>query len=430
MVKTNPEEKIQKMHHPEAKGLFLLSISLFILLCLLSFKNGHIDANWLGLIGYWTAWTFSVTLGLGTYLIIFYSSWLGWRMLCNREFSAISIKNFYFSLFLISCCILLNLYAEAGAPLPAFIKDRITNESTLIHLPYPHRSIRYHLGGVPLYYIYRDLPMFNLQRMLSDVGIALTFSIIEIVSFLLLTEVRLFSLIRSLKIFAASKPYRRFYLWLKGQEKPDEIKTSPIPDLNAEEDIEKNHAKASPPKPLYQPQPLFEKKIRTGSDHFSKQEKEIKATEPPKSSFFKKEPIPSAPRVQNGDFTTYQIPPASLLNNPKKVDQPSLKKELRRQAEILEETLLSFGIEAKVGEINCGPTITSFEVHPAIGVKVQKITALENDIALNLQAKSIRIIAPIPGKAAVGVEIPSLYPQEVSFKEMLQNYQQNPRKFH
>ncbi len=91
---------------------------------------------------------------------------------------------------------------------------------------------------------------------------------------------------------------------------------------------------------------------------------------------------------------------------------------------------MSFGIEAKVGEINCGPTITSFEIHPAVGVKVQKIKTLENDIALNLQAKSIRIIAPIPGKAAVGIEIPSPYPQEVSFKEMLLTYQQNPRKFH
>jgi DNA segregation ATPase FtsK/SpoIIIE, S-DNA-T family len=126
----------------------------------------------------------------------------------------------------------------------------------------------------------------------------------------------------------------------------------------------------------------------------------------------------------------YELPPPSLLNTPKKVDQPTLKKELRRQAEILEETLQSFGIEAKVGEINCGPTITSFEVHPAIGVKVQKITALENDIALKLQAKSIRIIAPIPGKAAVGIEIPSLHPQEVSFKEMLLNYHQGNRKFH
>ncbi|MBU6445769.1 MAG: DNA translocase FtsK, partial [Verrucomicrobia bacterium] len=83
--------------------------------------------------------------------------------------------------------------------------------------------------------------------------------------------------------------------------------------------------------------------------------------------------------------------------------------------------------EAKVGEINSGPTITSFEVHPSVGVKVQKIKALENDIALNMQAKSIRIVAPIPGKAAVGVEVPALHPQEVNFKEMLLHYQQKKR---
>ncbi|MEC8307039.1 MAG: DNA translocase FtsK, partial [Chlamydiota bacterium] len=108
-------------------------------------------------------------------------------------------------------------------------------------------------------------------------------------------------------------------------------------------------------------------------------------------------------------------------------DAPTLKKELSQQAETLKLTLNSFGIEAKVGHINCGPTITSFEVHPPTGVKVQKISALQNDIALNLEAKSIRIIAPIPGKAAVGVEVPSPYPQEVGFKEMLQEYRKGQK---
>ena len=122
------------------------------------------------------------------------------------------------------------------------------------------------------------------------------------------------------------------------------------------------------------------------------------------------------------------MPSADILSTPPTVDTPMLKKELQRQAEILEETLRSFGINAKVGEINCGPTITSFEVHPSIGVKVQKIQTLEKDIALNLEAKSIRIIAPIPGKAAVGVEIPSIHPQPVSLKEMLLFYQQSKKK--
>ena len=126
---------------------------------------------------------------------------------------------------------------------------------------------------------------------------------------------------------------------------------------------------------------------------------------------------------------SYKIPSPNLLSSAvQKIDQPTLKKDLVKQAEILEETLRSFGIEAKVGEINSGPTITSFEVHPSIGVKVQKIKALENDIALNMQAKSLRIVAPIPGKAAVGVEVPALHPQEVNFKELLLQYQQKGRK--
>lgn len=144
----------------------------------------------------------------------------------------------------------------------------------------------------------------------------------------------------------------------------------------------------------------------------------------------KREGALKAQSVYNGDFTSYSIPSTNLLTSPKKFDQTSLKKDLKKQAEVLEETLLSFGIEAKVGQINCGPTITSFEVHPAIGVKVQRIKTLENDIALNMEAKSIRIIAPIPGKAAVGIEVPNSQPQEVSFKDMLTAYQQNAKKFH
>ena len=125
-----------------------------------------------------------------------------------------------------------------------------------------------------------------------------------------------------------------------------------------------------------------------------------------------------------------RIPAASGsdVDSCKKSGSEQPQKPFEKQAEVLEETLQSFGIEAKVGQINCGPTITSFEVHPSIGVKVQKIKTLENDIALNIEAKSIRIIAPIPGKAAVGIEVPNRSPQEVSYKEMLHNYQQGPKK--
>ena len=248
--------------------------------------------------------------------------------------------------------------------------------------------------------------------MLSNVGIALTFSVTAIVSFLLLLEIRLIPLLFLTK--------QKLQTLTRLMHKPiDEKKEEmPVSAMRSPEEIEHTLSRHLP-QPIYQPQkPKGEKiTIRTMEDKIE--------TEKPLG---KRQAALQAQRVVNGDFTTYQLPPSSLLNNVKKGDQPSLKKDVKRQAEILEETLLSFGIEAKVGEINCGPTITSFEVHPAIGVKVQKIKTLENDIALNLQAKSIRIIAPIPGKAAVGVEIPSLYPQEVSFKELLGSYHQNPRK--
>ena len=144
--------------------------------------------------------------------------------------------------------------------------------------------------------------------------------------------------------------------------------------------------------------------------------------------FSKRDAALRAQRVYNGDLSDYRLPPLDDLTSPKQVDQTTLKADLRRQAEVLEETLQSFGIEATVGQINCGPTITSFEVHPSIGVKVQKIKALENDIALNMEARSIRIIAPIPGKAAVGIEVPNPKPQEVSFKEMLAQYRKGKQK--
>ena len=89
------------------------------------------------------------------------------------------------------------------------------------------------------------------------------------------------------------------------------------------------------------------------------------------------------------------------------------------KAKELEETLAHFGVEAKVAEIHQGPVITSFEVEPAVGVKVNRITSLENDIALGLKARSIRIVAPIPGKSTIGIEVPNDKPRIVSVKEVL-----------
>lgn len=419
------QESKKKVSHPEAKGLALMASSLFVMLCLLSFTINKPTENWLGLIGYGIAWGFNFFFGLTSYLVVSYFLWAGWKLLAEENVINFKMKTVYFGVFTLSLCVLLNLCAENGLPFPDLLINKTYSESLFFDLPFPHRYVRHNMGGMPAYYLYRDLPTFNLQRMLSDVGVGLTFSIATCTSFLLTTEIRLLPLVKKgvqkVKTLQATLKEKR-------NEIQDEIFSPTISEKQTVEEIEKTLTK-SYPQPLYKPSKNPEMTIRTLSDMIEdmpQKKEKLEIDNPIK----KKQAAIAAQKVYNGDYAGYKIPPASLLTNAKKVDQPSLKKELKRQAEILEETLMSFGIEAKVGDINSGPTITSFEVHPAIGVKVQKIKALENDIALNLQAKSIRIIAPIPGKAAVGVEVPSLFPQEVGFKEMLLSYQQQQKKFH
>jgi S-DNA-T family DNA segregation ATPase FtsK/SpoIIIE len=206
---------------------------------------------------------------------------------------------------------------------------------------------------------------------------------------------------------------------LQEEKKAQNIETEAAPKKKLAEILKPEKPKQTETKPKPVP------KIETPSQNIVKNIPSTPTVKlPPKEAIA----VPTKCLIVRSD-SSYNVPPPSILSNPaQKIDQPTLKKDLLRQAAVLEETLKSFGIEAKVGEINSGPTITSLEVHPSVGVKVQKIKALENDIALNMEAKSIRIVAPIPGKAAVGVEIPALHPQEVNFKEMLLHYQQKGRK--
>lgn len=118
----------------------------------------------------------------------------------------------------------------------------------------------------------------------------------------------------------------------------------------------------------------------------------------------------------------FQLPPLTLLELPSESEMASDDAGmLDSNSEILEHTLHDFGIEAKVTQINQGPVITSYELQPAPGVKVHNIVSLANDIALNLKAQSVRIVAPIPGKDVVGIEIPNKKRQPVYLREVLES---------
>mgnify|MGYP002732668670 FL=1 len=140
----------------------------------------------------------------------------------------------------------------------------------------------------------------------------------------------------------------------------------------------------------------------------------VKSTEELTSE--KEEPM-TFMEVENVD---YQLPKLTLLKSPKKADQSGEYELIHTNAEKLESTFKSFGVKARVTQVHLGPAVTKYEVHPDVGVKVSKIVSLADDLALALAAKDIRIEAPIPGKSAIGIEVPNSDVAVVSLREVLE----------
>ncbi|MFC0296777.1 FtsK/SpoIIIE family DNA translocase [Geobacillus jurassicus] len=118
--------------------------------------------------------------------------------------------------------------------------------------------------------------------------------------------------------------------------------------------------------------------------------------------------------------TNYDLPPLDLLRLPKPAGQLADHANIYANARKLEKTFQSFGVKAKVTQVHLGPAVTKYEVYPDVGVKVSKIVSLSDDLALALAAKDIRIEAPIPGKSAIGIEVPNEEIATVSLREVLE----------
>jgi len=159
-------------------------------------------------------------------------------------------------------------------------------------------------------------------------------------------------------------------------------------------------------------------------DRKAKAEEPVSALFRPKLVINKVKPIkakqkpvrPQAPKFI-GD---YKLPSLDLLMNPPPPQERMIKDDLEGNSKVLEETLRDFGIEVKVVEVEQGPVITRYELQPAPGVKITQIMNLGDDIALNLKAPSVHIVAPIPGKGTVGIDVPNSKATLVYLKEVLE----------
>lgn len=165
-------------------------------------------------------------------------------------------------------------------------------------------------------------------------------------------------------------------------------------------------------------QSMSELEVLKGLQDIKEEPKEKKKSNSLNNDIQKTQPI----NVKSeATYENYKIPSVELLNKVDKKTDDNGRKKVLKNASLLEKTLSDFGVEAKVNQVTVGPTITRYEIQPSPGVKVSKIVNLTDDIALSLAAKSIRIEAPIPGKSAIGIEVPNEEAQMVGLRDVIES---------
>jgi S-DNA-T family DNA segregation ATPase FtsK/SpoIIIE len=121
---------------------------------------------------------------------------------------------------------------------------------------------------------------------------------------------------------------------------------------------------------------------------------------------------------RSSDATAYQFPTLELLDEPQSTEGKETKDELLANADLLKNALAEFGVDVNVEAVNPGPVITQYEVSPMPGIKISRIVSLTDDLALKMKARGVRIVAPIPGKGTVGIELPNRNPETVYMRDV------------
>lgn len=221
------------------------------------------------------------------------------------------------------------------------------------------------------------------------------------------------------------------------ENKDEDFPQHPIVSPAVTQDVKQEDAKAKPSSELddiikkaaAKPEP--KKSIFSGTKETIKEHSKTSTLASNKIITEEELDIPDAPTAadiqheiieQKKDVKVYKIPPISLLKeSDNSLNAEEAEIEMKNNADTLVDTLKSFGVQTRIVDIHRGPTVTRYELQPSAGVKISKITSLSDDIALNLAAAGVRIEAPIPGKAAVGVEVPNRVKDIVSIREMIES---------
>ncbi|HYE31153.1 MAG TPA: DNA translocase FtsK [Methylomirabilota bacterium] len=201
------------------------------------------------------------------------------------------------------------------------------------------------------------------------------------------------------------------------QARPAKAKAAAAPESEPPADIEGEVISAKEVVAAASSADILGTKKNGEEPHGAAAQPPLPLTGKPKPKKVKPITVASGPRIGN-----YQLPSANFLNMPDPtVRSTESKEDLVANARLMQKTLAEFDIEVSLGDITKGPTITRYELHPVPGVRLEKITALTNNIAAALKAERINVLAPIPGKSSVGVEVPNAVKTKVIMRDLLES---------
>ncbi|MCG3148545.1 MAG: DNA translocase SpoIIIE [Verrucomicrobiae bacterium] len=425
-------------HVREIWAVVLVGFALLLLLSLISYDPFDVGnsagpanravANFIGPVGAWLAFIAFQGFGLGAYFLMVVLTVLGSTLLLQQEIPWRGKAGAGLLLLFASCCLLhiagldrlvksLNLPASAGGYIGLFAGGAAEHT---VGKP----------GAVIIFGVFYLISLIILINFRPSYWVALTATSLR-ESWEALRAAKKPSLDRVIKDKERDIKVREYELdkqAKKGKkadaEEPaadkDEVLPPPPPPTFTDYTAQppSKGAASKPEKPA--PEPSIFDKV---ADKLTKQPKPEEPVAPPKPKR-EKQPEPEAALIGGasaGMGEQFVLPSLDLLEPPPPVAARNVMDDLKVQAAILKETVREFGIEVESGDVTKGPTVTLFELHPAAGVRVEKIAGLSSNIAMAMRAEKVRILAPVPGKGTCGVEVPNSSRTTVYLRDMLES---------
>lgn len=375
----------------EIKGIILITLGILIILSLFSAAS-------FGLVGNFMRNLFLSLFGLGSYIVPLLLIFVGCCLIIKKG-KVIFNRKFYSIIFLIIAALLtlqianINVYYN-GTDFVSGIK-KIYSDDTLLH------------GGIVIYIL--AVPLYKLC---GYVGSIIILAVLQLILLIIIFQISLYDIFN--KVITAMS--------LKDDKDTDETEEEAVVD-----DVQPSSEKSGYINEVNKKIKIIDFLKSASTNNEADVSKQAVSGNPEPSTVedvqeINKELEKKINEHQKEEPFNYHFPPIDLLNlnSHNKLNKED-KRELISNASKLEDTLNSFGVEAKVIQVTKGPSVTRFELQPSSGVKVSKIVSLADDIALNLAAPGVRIEAPIPGKAAVGIEVPNKDLTAVLLREVIES---------